>query len=44
MNVRKSNGSVEELDYQKVKDSICRAYETAGELCDELILQSIVSS
>ena len=44
MNVRKSNGSVEELDYQKVKDSICRAYETAGELCDELILKSIVSS
>ena len=44
MNVRKTNGSTEEFDYQKVKDSICRAYETAGELCDELILQSIVSS
>ena len=44
MNVRKTNGSTEEFDYQKVKDSICRAYETAGELCDELILKSIVSS
>ena len=44
MNVRKTNGSTEEFDYQKVKDSICRAYETAVELCDELILKSIVSS
>ena len=44
MNVRKTNGSVEEFDYQKVKDSICRAYEAADELCDDLILKSIVSS
>ena len=44
MNVRKTNGSVEEFDNQKVKDSICRAYEAAGEPCDELILKSIVGS
>ena len=44
MNVRKTNGSIEEFDTQKIKDSICRAYETAGEQCDELILKSIVSS
>lgn len=44
MNIRKTNGSVEEFDNQKVKDSICRAYEAAGEPCDELILKSIVGS
>ena len=44
MNVRKTNGSIEEFDTQKIKDSICRAYEAAGEQCDELILKSIVSS
>ena len=31
MNVRKTNGSIEEFDTQKIKDSICRAYEAAGE-------------
>ena len=44
MNVRKTNGSIEEFDTQKIKDGICRAYEAAGEPCDELILTSIVSS
>ena len=44
MNIRKTNGSVEEFDNQKVKESICRAYEAAGEPCDELILKSIVGS
>jgi ribonucleoside-triphosphate reductase len=44
MNVRKSNGSIEEFDTQKIKDSICRAYEAAGEPCDDLILKSIVGS
>ena len=44
MNVRKTNGSIEEFDTQKIKDGICRAYEAAGEPCDELILKSIVSS
>lgn len=44
MNVRKSNGSIEEFDTQKIKESICRAYEAAGEPCDELILKSIVNS
>ena len=44
MNVRKTNGSIEEFDTQKIKDSICRAYEAACEQCDELILKSIVSS
>jgi ribonucleoside-triphosphate reductase len=44
MNIRKSDGSVEEFDNQKVKESICKAYEAAGEQCNDLILNSIVSS
>ena len=44
MNVRKSDGSIEEFDKQKVKDGICKAYETAGEECDELMLESIANS
>ena len=44
MNVRKINGSVEEFNKQKVKDSICKAYETVGEECNDLILKSIVDS
>ena len=44
MNVRKINGSVEEFDKQKVKDSVCKAYEAVGEECNDLILNSIVES
>ena len=38
MNVRKSDGSLEEFNKEKVKSGICGAFETAGEECDELIL------
>lgn len=44
MNVRKSDGSLEEFDKQKVKDGICKAYEATGEECDELMLESIANS
>ena len=44
MNVRKSDGSIEEFDKQKVKDGICKAYEATGEECDELMLESIANS
>lgn len=44
MQVRKSNGSIEEFDNQKIKDSICNAYEAVGEECDDLILQGITNS
>ena len=44
MQVRKSNGSVEEFDNQKIKDSICNAYEAVGEECNDVILQGIVNS
>lgn len=44
MNVRKSTDFLEEFDKQKVKDGICKAYEAAGEECDELLLESIANS
>ncbi len=44
MNVRKSDGSLEEFDRQKVKDGICKAYESAGEKCVDLMLESIVNN
>lgn len=44
MNVRKSDGSLEEFEKQKVKDGVCNAYESAGEECDELMLESIANS
>ena len=44
MNVRKSNGSLEEFSREKVKNGICGAFETAGEECDELILETIAKN
>ena len=44
MNIRKIDGSIEEFNKQKVKDSICKAYESVGEICNDLILNSIVES
>ena len=40
MDIRKSKGFVEEYDVQKLKDSICAAYESAGEKCEEILLNS----
>ena len=44
MNVRKSDGSLEEFNREKVKSGICGAFETAGEECDELILETIANN
>ena len=44
MNVRKSDGSLEEFSREKVKNGICGAFETAGEECDELILETITNN
>ena len=43
MEVRKSDGSREEFIRDKVKNGICEAYKTAGEKCDDVILESIVN-
>ena len=44
MNVRKSDGSLEEFDKQKVKHGICCAFEVLHEECDDLLLESIANS
>ena len=44
MNVRKSDGSIEEFDIEKVKVSICKAYSEVGEKCDDVLLNVVSSS
>lgn len=44
MNVRKSDGSLEEFDKEKVKIVICNAYQASNEECNDLILESIAKS
>lgn len=44
MNVRKSDGSIEEFDSQKVKNGICKAFEAMNEDCDDLMLENVVNS
>lgn len=44
MNVRKSDGSVEEYSSEKVKKGICLAFESIGEECNELMLDNIANS
>ena len=44
MNVRKSDGLIEEFDSQKVKNGICKAFEAMDEDCDEQMLENIVKS
>ena len=43
MEVRKSSGQVEEYSLDKVKNGICEAYKTAGEKCEDIILESIAN-
>ena len=43
MEVRKSNNTFEEFSRDKVKNGICEAYKTAGEKCEEVILENIVN-
>lgn len=43
MEVRKSDGTFQEFDIEKVKNGICEAYKTAGEECNDFILSSIAN-
>ena len=43
MEVRKSNNTLEEFSRDKIKNGICEAYKTAGEKCEEIILENIVN-
>ena len=44
MNVRKSDGSIEEFESRKVKNGICNAFEAVNEECDDLMLENVVNS
>ena len=44
MDVRKTNGSVEEYDKAKLSRGIHKAYKTAGEYCDDAVVVSIINN
>ena len=44
MDVRKSDGSYEEYDVEKVKAGICEAYTAAGEQCNDILIGNIVDN
>lgn len=43
MDVRKSDGSYEEFSKEKAKKSICEAYNSVGEECNDVILDAIIN-
>lgn len=44
MDVRKSDGSYEEYDVEKVKAGICEAYTATGEECNDILIGNIVDN
>lgn len=44
MDVRKSNGMTEEFSQEKLSNSICAAYASIGEVCDEVLLNTVVKN
>ncbi|MBQ1682657.1 MAG: ribonucleoside-triphosphate reductase, partial [Bacteroidales bacterium] len=44
MDVRKTNGSIEEYDKAKLARGIHEAYKTAGQYCDDAIVVSIINN
>ena len=42
MEVRKSDGSFEEYDVEKIENGICEAYKSSGEECNKIIINSII--
>ena len=44
MDVRKTNGSIEEFDKAKLARGIHEAYKTAGEYCDDAVVVSIINN
>ena len=41
MDIIKSNGNKEEFSQEKLKDSICAAFESVGEKCDDVLLDVV---
>jgi len=44
MEVRKSDGSFEEFNPEKVKNGICEAYNSVQEKCPEGLLDSLIKN
>lgn len=44
MDIRKSNGSLEEYNQDKLKNSICAAYDSIGEKCNEVLLETATNN
>ena len=44
MDVRKTNGSVEEYDKAKLARGIHEAYKSAGQYCEDAIVVSIINN
>ena len=44
MDVRKTNGSIEEFDKAKLARGIHQAYKSAKEYCDDAIVVSIINN
>ena len=44
MNVRKSDGSFEEFDVNKVKRGICEAFTSIGEVCNDGLIEALIKN
>lgn len=44
MDIRKSNGSFEEYNQDKLKNSICAAYDSIGEECNDVLLETVTNN
>ena len=44
MDIRKSNGSLEEYNQDKLKNSICAAYDSIGEKCNDVLLETATNN
>jgi ribonucleoside-triphosphate reductase len=44
MNVRKSDGSFQEFDTEKIKRGICEAFNSVGETCNEGLINALIKN
>lgn len=44
MDIRKSDGRLEEFDLEKLKGSICAAYSAIGERCNDILLDTVAEN
>jgi len=44
MDIRKTSGKTEEYDQDKLKSSICAAYNSIGEDCDDVLLETAINN